>query len=261
MIGPGKDGKKSMETVQENPAVVPSSSSSSPPRQEADRRSGPISASHPDDTTNGTGITVNDDKKNDDSNDKNDNGGNDGHLNSSEDDDGDGGQKLPFSKAKCVALVATLTGASFLNVSGTAKPLHAYSVYLHTCADQRPQTLSIQVVVIILPTIGAALSIPESRLQWVVSAYALAFGCFLLLWGRVADVCGRRRVFVCGSAWVAAVTAANPFVPGEVAFDVFRALHGLVSFPLSLAAFLVETEKGIHIYMFVCGESAERLLG
>lgn len=124
MIDSGKDGKKSMETVQENPAVVPSSSSL---RQEADRRSGPISASHPDDTTNSNALTINDDKKNDDNNGNNDSAGNDGHLNSSEDDDGDDGQKLPFSKAKCVALVATLTGASFLNVSAIPQnPSYAY---------------------------------------------------------------------------------------------------------------------------------------
>ncbi len=96
------------------------------------------------------------------------------------------------------------------------------------------QTLSIQSVVIILPSIGHDLAIPDSRLQWVVSAYALTFGCFLLLWGRIADIYGKRLIFVAGSAWVAVAMAANPFVPNEIGFDVFRALQGLVSRRLPL---------------------------
>ncbi|VUC27105.1 unnamed protein product, partial [Clonostachys rosea] len=111
--------------------------------------------------------------------------------------------QLPFSKARCIALVATLTGASFLN------------------------TLSIMSVVIILPTIGEALDIPETRLQWVVSSYSLTFGCFLLIWGRIADVYGKRLIFIGGSIWVTAIAAANAFLPNEIAFDLFRALHGL----------------------------------
>ncbi|KAK3390818.1 major facilitator superfamily-domain-containing protein [Podospora didyma] len=110
---------------------------------------------------------------------------------------------LPFSKGRCIALVATVTGASFLN------------------------TLSAQAVVIILPTIGKHLDIPEARVQWVVSSYALAFGCFLLFWGRIADIYGKRKIFILGSAWVAVTTAANPFLPNEIAFDLFRGLQGL----------------------------------
>ncbi|CAI4217138.1 unnamed protein product [Parascedosporium putredinis] len=62
-------------------------------------------------------------------------------------------------------------------------------------------TFSIQATVIILPVIGRDLDIPSSRLQWIVSAYALAFGCFLLLWGRIADIYGKRTLFAAGTAW------------------------------------------------------------
>ncbi|KAI0126045.1 drug resistance protein [Xylariales sp. AK1849] len=110
---------------------------------------------------------------------------------------------LPFSRARCIALVATVTGASFLN------------------------TLSVQAVVIILPTIGQDLGIPESRLQWVVSAYSLGFGCFLLLWGRIADIFGKRLIFILGSAFVAATMIVNPFLNNEIAFDLFRGLQGI----------------------------------
>ncbi|KAI1174883.1 major facilitator superfamily transporter [Nemania sp. FL0916] len=116
---------------------------------------------------------------------------------------GDEAPALPFSKARCIALVATTTGASFLN------------------------TLSGQAVVIILPTIGRDLDIPETRLQWIVSAYALTFGTFLLLWGRIADIYGKRDIFIWGSAFVAVTLIINPFLPNEIAFDLFRGLQGL----------------------------------
>jgi MFS family permease len=83
-------------------------------------------------------------------------------------------------------------------------------------------------VVIALPTIGEDLGIPEARVQWVLSAYNLAFGCFMLFWGRVADIYGKRRIFVGGSAWFAVTTLVNPFLPNEIAFDLFRGLQGLV---------------------------------
>ncbi|KAI0171973.1 drug resistance protein [Hypoxylon sp. FL1284] len=117
--------------------------------------------------------------------------------------DGPTKSKLPFSKARCIALVATVTGASFLN------------------------TLSIQSVVIILPSIGDDLNIPESRQQWVISSYALTFGCFLLLWGRIADIYGKRSIFILGSAFVAATMIVNPFIPNEIGFNLFRGLQGL----------------------------------
>ncbi|KXT15214.1 hypothetical protein AC579_1354 [Pseudocercospora musae] len=110
---------------------------------------------------------------------------------------------LPLSKARTIALVITLTGAAFLN------------------------TLSVQACVIILPTIGRHLSIPSARQQWIVSAYSLTFGCFLLLWGRLADVYGKRLIFIWGSAWVCVVTLVCPFIPNEIGFDIFRGLQGL----------------------------------
>ncbi|OAA65516.1 major facilitator superfamily MFS-1 [Niveomyces insectorum RCEF 264] len=140
-------------------------------------------------------------------------------------------EKLPYSKWRCIALVATVTGASFVNVTLFLQPELSlmFTVRVapeHTCSHNS-QTLSGQSVVIILPSIGRDLHIPDSRQQWIVSAYALTFGCFLLLWGRIADVFGKKAIFVAGSAWVTATTIANPFVPNEIAFDLFRGLQGL----------------------------------
>ncbi|CEI64257.1 hypothetical protein FVEN_g9095 [Fusarium venenatum] len=115
----------------------------------------------------------------------------------------DSKDELKLSKGRCIALVCTVTGASFLN------------------------TLSSQSVVIILPQIGRALDVPDTRLQWVVSSYVLTFGCFLLLWGRIADIYGKRLIFILGSFWVTICCIVNAFIPTEIAFDLFRGLHGL----------------------------------
>src|SRR4029078_12689605 len=58
--------------------------------------------------------------------------------------------------------------------------------------------LDIAIVNVALPSIKIALSFPQETLQGVISAYALAFGGFLLLGGRAADLLGRRRVFIAG---------------------------------------------------------------
>src|SRR5216110_3689030 len=58
--------------------------------------------------------------------------------------------------------------------------------------------VDLTIVNVALPTIGRDLHFSESSLQWVVTAYGLTFGGFLLLGGRAADLLGRRRVFTIG---------------------------------------------------------------
>src|SRR5918992_1436892 len=58
--------------------------------------------------------------------------------------------------------------------------------------------LDIAIVNVALPSIQTDLGFSQENLQWVVSAYALFFGGFLLLGGRVADLIGRRRLFLAG---------------------------------------------------------------
>ena len=54
------------------------------------------------------------------------------------------------------------------------------------------------IVNVALPSIGTALHFSENDLSWVVNAYTLTFGGFLLLGGRLADLIGRRRMFITG---------------------------------------------------------------
>ena len=60
--------------------------------------------------------------------------------------------------------------------------------------------LDVSIVNVALPSIGEALDFSRENLQWVISAYAITFGGFLLLGGRAADYLGRRRVFMVGVA-------------------------------------------------------------
>jgi MFS family permease len=59
-------------------------------------------------------------------------------------------------------------------------------------------TLDISITNVALPAIKAQLHFNDSTLQWVITAYALAFGGFLLLGGRAADLFGRRRTLLIG---------------------------------------------------------------
>ena len=68
------------------------------------------------------------------------------------------------------------------------------------CATQFIIVLDIAIVNVALPSIEVDLGFSQENLQWVISAYALAFGGFLLLGGRMADLLGRRRLFIAGLA-------------------------------------------------------------
>ncbi|MEU4262198.1 MFS transporter [Streptomyces argenteolus] len=74
------------------------------------------------------------------------------------------------------------------------------------CAAQFIVLFDISVITVALPSIQTDLGFASADLQWVVSGYALAFAGLLLLGGRLADLCGHRRVFVGG---LAAFTAAS----------------------------------------------------
>ncbi len=94
------------------------------------------------------------------------------------------------------------------------------------CAAFFMTVLDVSIVNVALPSIGRSLDFSRDSLQWVVTAYAIAFGGFLLLGGRMADLFGRRRVFLvgvavftlasffCGLAWSEGVLCASRAVQG-----------------------------------------------
>src|SRR4029077_12853554 len=89
------------------------------------------------------------------------------------------------------------------------------------CVAQFVVVLDASIVNVALPTIGDALNFTESNLPWVVNAYVLTFGGFLLLGGRMADLLGRRRVFMSGLVLFAFASLAGggggAFPPGVAA--------------------------------------------
>jgi EmrB/QacA subfamily drug resistance transporter len=96
--------------------------------------------------------------------------------------------------------------------------------------------LDIAIVNVALPSIQVDLGFSEESLQWVVSAYALVFGGFLLLGGRAADVVGRRRLFLVG---LVAFTLSSLFAGlawSEPSLITARALQGLGAAIISPAA-------------------------
>src|SRR3982751_4098272 len=66
------------------------------------------------------------------------------------------------------------------------------------CFAQFIVVLDASIVNVALPSIGKGLDFSQQNLAWVVNAYVLTFGGFLLLGGRMADLLGRRRVFIGG---------------------------------------------------------------
>src|SRR6201992_3337259 len=73
--------------------------------------------------------------------------------------------------------------------------------------------LDSSIVVVALPSIQADLGFSADDLQWVLSAYLLAFGGLLLLGGRSADLLGRRRMFIAGTALFATASLACGLAP------------------------------------------------
>jgi MFS family permease len=72
----------------------------------------------------------------------------------------------------------------------------AWSVRLVLCGALFLDALDVSMMNVALPSIGADLDMSRSSLQWVVSAYVLGYGRFVLLGGRAADLFGRRRMFL-----------------------------------------------------------------
>jgi MFS family permease len=86
--------------------------------------------------------------------------------------------------------------------------------------------LDVSIVTVALPSIATDLELSQNTLQWIVTAYSLAFGGFLLLGGRAADVFGRRRVFMFGMALFTIGSIACGFATGGGWLIAFRALQG-----------------------------------
>ncbi len=109
------------------------------------------------------------------------------------------------------------------------------------CVVQFMVVLDIAIVNVALPSIQADLGFSQENLQWVISAYALVFGGFLLLGGRVGDLLGRRRVFMAGLAIFTIGSLLCGFAWSESSLIGARAVQGLGAATLSPAALSILT--------------------
>ena len=109
------------------------------------------------------------------------------------------------------------------------------------CAVQFMVVLDVAIVNVALPTIKNALDFSDANLQWVVSAYTLTFGGFLMLGSRIADLLGRKRLFIAGLVLFSAASLACGLSQSDTQLIVFRAIQGLGAAVISPAALAILT--------------------
>jgi EmrB/QacA subfamily drug resistance transporter len=116
-------------------------------------------------------------------------------------------------------------------------------------------TIDLTIVNTSLPTIGRDLHIAETSLLWVVTAYGLAYGGFLLLGGRAADLLGRRRVMMAGLGLFTAASLGAGLAGSEAVLIAMRAVQGLG------AAMLIPASLSSVRNMFTEGAERNKALG
>jgi EmrB/QacA subfamily drug resistance transporter len=123
------------------------------------------------------------------------------------------------------------------------------------CVAQFIVVLDASIVNVALPSIGRGLHFSEQNLPWIVNAYVIAFGGFLLLGGRAADLLGRRRVFMAGLLVVGVASLLAGFAATQAELIAARAAQGLGAAIVSPSALSIVTT------LFRDGAERNRALG
>jgi EmrB/QacA subfamily drug resistance transporter len=133
------------------------------------------------------------------------------------------------------------------------------------CAAFFMTVLDVSIVNVALPSIGRSLHFSETDLQWVITAYAITFGGFLLLGGRSADLLGRRRMFyvgvtvftvasfLCGLAWSEGVLIGARALQGFGAAIISPAALSIITTSFDEGA---ERNKALGIWGAIGGSGA-----
>lgn len=116
-----------------------------------------------------------------------------------------------------------------------------WRILILLAAAQFLVVLDASITNVALPSIGTALDVSQSQLAWVVNAYVLTFGGFLLLGGRMADLLGRRRIFMAGLVLFAVASLTAGLAQDEGMLIASRAVQGLGAALLSPAALSIVT--------------------
>jgi EmrB/QacA subfamily drug resistance transporter len=128
-----------------------------------------------------------------------------------------------------------------LTLAAPASDPRRWKALALVCAAFFMTVLDISIVNVALPTIGTKLQFSEGSLQWVVTAYALTFGGFLLLGGRAADYLGRRRMFMIGLTLFTLASLVCGLASGEAMLITARAVQGLGAAIISPATLAIIT--------------------
>ena len=137
----------------------------------------------------------------------------------------------------------------------TNRETNKWVVLVLVCLAQFMVVLDATIVNVALPSIQQDLGLSEANLQWIVSAYTLVFGGFLLLGGRAGDLIGRKRLFLAGLVVFTVASLLNGLAVNEGMLIGFRALQGLG------AAFISPAALSIISTTFAEGKERARALG
>ena len=129
------------------------------------------------------------------------------------------------------------------------------ALLLVVCLAQFMVILDVSIVNVALPSMRSGLHFSASGLQWVVNAYTLTFAGFLMLGGRCADLLGRRRVFLAGTAVFALSSLACALAGSQGLLIGARAVQGLGGAVLSPATLAIVTST------FAAGAERNRAVG
>ena len=166
-------------------------------------------------------------------------------------------------------MTARKTAASMTPPLSTTRRWLALGV---VCLGVLMVVLDVTIVNVALPSIRADLGFSETTLVWVVNAYLLTCGGFLLLGGRLGDLYGHRRVFMIGIVLFTAASLACGLANAQLPLVIARAVQGIggaivdsVALALLMTLFVEpgERAKAMGVYGFVCagGGSIGVLLG
>jgi EmrB/QacA subfamily drug resistance transporter len=140
-------------------------------------------------------------------------------------------------------------------VLGTKTTAHRWRAFAVLAVSFFMTIVDLTIVNVALPTIGRDLHFAQSNLQWVVTAYALTFGGFLLLGGRTADLLGRRRILMLGLAIFTSASLACGLATTDLFLIAMRGIQGLG------AAIVLPAALAIVMNMFVEGAERNKALG
>src|SRR5579871_3749457 len=147
---------------------------------------------------------------------------------------------------------------AFLKVPATDR--RRWLALVVVCLAQLMNVLDTTIVNVALPAIQRDLGFTQGNLTWVVNAFLITFGSFLLLAGRLGDLFGRRRVFLAGVATFTAASALCGIAPDQAALIAARFIQGLgAALSASVILAIVATEfpkpaeraRAMSAYVFV----------